>query len=152
MELKGQRRLAAKVMKCGESRVWMDPARLGDISQAITAQDIRRLVADGVIRESLKKAGINRSHRSWLISQKKKGRRRGKGSRKGGTASRFDRKSAWIARVRVQRKLLKELLVAGKVDKMTYKFLYARSKGGFFRSRSHVMGFVEELPKQKSRA
>lgn len=147
MELAAQRRLAAKVMKCGESRVWMDPARLGDIAQAITAEDIRRLVADGVIRELPKRPGTSRARRRWLLEQKRKGRRKGKGSRKGARGAMFSRKRAWMARIRAQRALLRELLRAGKIDKPTYKALYMKAKGGFFRSRAHINAYVEETKK-----
>ena len=131
-------------MKCGASRVWLDPSRLGDISQAITSGDIRRLVNDGVIKKHPPKAGINRAKRAYLVKQKKAGRRKGKGSRKGGAGSRTSRKSSWIARVRAQRKLLKELLQAERIDRRLYRSLYRKSGGGFFRSRAHIMSYIEE--------
>lgn len=156
MELKAQRRLAAKVMKCGESRVWMDPAQLGEISESITTQDIRRLVRDGIIQE-IQKKGVSSGRTEKIKVQKKAGRRKGKGSRKGALGTRFDRKHAWIVRVRAQRKLLGELLDAGTVDKKLYKDLYRKSGGGFFRSRAHLMGHVEEIktaagPEAKTKA
>lgn len=143
MELKAQRRLAARIMKCGESRVWMDPARLGEISEAITAGDVRRLVRDGIVA-STQKTGVSKSRAGITRSQKKRGRQKGKGSRKGSLGTRFSRKRAWIARVRAQRKLLREMLEAGSIEKNTYKDLYRKSGGGFFRSRAHLMGHVEE--------
>ena len=36
-----QRKLAAKVLKCGENRVWIDPKN-EKVKQAITRRDIRR--------------------------------------------------------------------------------------------------------------
>ena len=146
MELVAQKRLAARVMNCGVSRVWIDPARLGDVAQAITTADIRRLVADGVISKVPEK-GVSKGRYRKMAEQKRKGRRKGKGSRKGNLGTRFDRKHAWINRVRAQRKLAKEMLAAGKLDKGKYKNIYRKIKGGFFRSRAHLMSYVEEAKK-----
>lgn len=143
MEVKGQRRMAARVMKCGESRVWFDPSRLGDISQAITTADIRRLISSGVITERPKKSP-SLARARHIAEQKRKGRRKGHGSRKGSIGTRLAAKHSWINRVRSQRRLLKEMLGAGLVDKPKYKMLYKMSKGGFFRSRAHLKAYVEE--------
>jgi large subunit ribosomal protein L19e len=146
MELVAQKRLAARVMNCGVSRVHIDPARLGDVAQAITTSDIRKLVSDGVIYRAPEK-GVSKGRARKTAEQKRKGRRKGKGSRKGNLGTRFDRKHAWINRVRAQRKLAKEMLAAGRIDKPAYKGIYRKIKGGFFRSRAHLMGYVEELKK-----
>ena len=146
MELVAQKRIAAHVMNCGVSRVWIDPARLGDVSEAITTSDIRRLVKDGVISQKPKK-GNSGGRRRKNAEQKRKGRRKGKGSRKGHIGVRNNTKRAWINRVRAQRKLSKELLAAGRIDKPTYKQIYRKIKGGFFRSRAHLMSYTEEIKK-----
>lgn len=144
MEVAAQRRLAAKIMKCGESRVWMDPSKLGEIAQAITAADVRRLISSNIIAET-PKMGVSKGRKKYIAAQKRKGRRKGKGSRKGKIGSRFSRKHSWIKTVRAQRQLLKEMLAGGKIDKKTYKNMYCKSKGGYFRSRAHVNAYVEEL-------
>ncbi|MBI2583662.1 MAG: 50S ribosomal protein L19e [Candidatus Aenigmarchaeota archaeon] len=141
MELKAQRRIAAKIMKCGESRVWMDPARLGDISQAITTQDVRRLVKDGVVRKKPKQ-GVSKARVRHTAQQKRKGRRKGKGSRKGALGSRHSRKNSWMNMIRGQRSLAKNLLKEGKIDKKVYKDVYRKAGGGFFRSRAHLMQYA----------
>ena len=145
MELAAQKRLAARVMKCGESRVWMDPARLGDISQSITTQDIRKLVKDGIIRKRQKK-GVSKSRVRHTAEQKSKGRRKGKGSRKGAIGTRYNSKNAWMNSIRAQRSLAKQLLKNGKIDKAAYKDVYRKSGGGFFRSRAHMLQYVEVSP------
>ena len=150
MEVAAQRRLAAKVMKCGESRVWMDPAKLGEISQAITTADVRRLIGSGIIAER-PKTGLSTGRRKHNIDQKRKGRRKGKGSRKGKIGSRFSRKRAWIGVIRAQRSLLKEMLAAKKIDKKTYTNMYYKAKGGYFRSRAHVNLYVDELAKSATK-
>ncbi|MEM7813379.1 MAG: 50S ribosomal protein L19e [Candidatus Aenigmatarchaeota archaeon] len=146
MEVAAQRRLAAKILKCGKSRIWMDPAKLGEIAQAITAADVRRLIGSGVIREE-PKSGVSRSRARYIAEQKRAGRRKGKGSRKGALGARFRRKSAWMNAIRAQRAMLKELLISGKIDKKTYKQMYRKSGGGYFRSRAHIKACVEELTK-----
>ena len=40
-------------------------------------------------------------------------------------------------------RLLKELKSTGKVDNRTYRDLYTKSKSGYFRSKSHVMIYLE---------
>ncbi|MBC7219095.1 MAG: 50S ribosomal protein L19e, partial [Hadesarchaea archaeon] len=44
MKLDTKKRLAAKILKVGVNRVWIDPSRLGDVSAAITREDIKRLI------------------------------------------------------------------------------------------------------------
>ena len=39
MNLKNQRRIAASLLKCGENRVWIDPNRLEDASDAIRSEE-----------------------------------------------------------------------------------------------------------------
>ena len=51
-----QRRLAAAELKIGESRVWInpDPEVASELSEAITREDIRTLIADGNIQNPQK--------------------------------------------------------------------------------------------------
>ncbi|MFQ5758479.1 MAG: 50S ribosomal protein L19e, partial [Candidatus Bathyarchaeia archaeon] len=50
LSLKNQRRLAAEILKVGESRVWIDPDRTEDVEIVITRDEIRRLIHEGAIR------------------------------------------------------------------------------------------------------
>lgn len=141
-DLRSQKTVAARIMKCGASRVWMDPSRSADIAEAITAQDVRGLIKDGVIR-ALPKQGLSSYRKNWLAAQKKKGRRKGRGSRKGAAGTRLRRKGAWMSRIRAIRSLLRQLKSDGRIDSKTYRGVYVKSKSGFFRSRSHVMIYLE---------
>lgn len=47
--LRLQKRLAAKVLKCGKGKIWLDPNEVNEISNANSRQNIRRLVKDGLI-------------------------------------------------------------------------------------------------------
>ncbi|MBI5072712.1 50S ribosomal protein L19e, partial [Candidatus Woesearchaeota archaeon] len=40
-------------------------------------------------------------------------------------------------------KLMKDLLKDKKISKKSYKMLYRKTKGGFFRSRAHLRAYVE---------
>ncbi len=143
MELRSQKKVAAKILKCGKSKVWINPARIGDVSQAITSHDIRRLIADGVIVKE-QRVGLSNFKKKKIETQKKKGRRKGEGSRKGGYGTRHSRKSEWINKIRAQRSILKEMLEKNDIDKNAYKDLYRKTKGGFFRSRTHLRSYVEK--------
>jgi large subunit ribosomal protein L19e len=150
-----QKIIASKVLKCGVSRVWIDPARTSDVKDAITTEDIRRLIKDGIIK-ALPKQGLSSARRSKMMMQKRKGRRKGHGSRKGTSGARAPGKRQWIKRIRAIRALLKELRNQGAIERRTYRSLYTVSKSGFFRSKSHLMTHLErnnllkkELAKEK---
>lgn len=134
--------MAAKILKCGLSRVWMNPSRLADIDEAITAEDIRRLIKDGVIAAK-PKIGISSFRKNKIAEQKRKGRRRGRGSVKGSRGTRLRKKDTWIKTIRPIRSMLRQLKSDGRVDNRTYRNLYKKSKSGFFRSRGHVMIYLE---------
>ncbi len=142
MDLKSQKIMASKTMKCGKSRVWIDPTRIADVSDAITLADIRKLISDGVIRK-LPEKGLSGFRTKKRAAQKAKGRRKGKGSRKGGAGTRLPKKKTWMKRIRAIRKLIRHLKDEGKIDNKTYRDVYVKSKSGFFRSKSHVMIHLE---------
>jgi large subunit ribosomal protein L19e len=151
MDLKSQKKLASRIMKCGITRVWMDPARSADIAEAITAGDMRKLVNDGVVK-AVPKVGVSNFRKNKIAKQKKKGHRKGTGSRKGALGTRLHKKRTWISRIRAMRKLLIELRTAGRIDGKAYRDVYIKSKSGFFRSRSHIMIYLERnnlLKKEK---
>jgi len=129
--------------KSSEKRVKLDPARLIDISEAITKTDIRELIREGMITVVQKK-GVSRARANKTQIQKRKGLRKGKGSRKGTQNSRISKKKRWTNKVRSQRKLIKELKEKSIIDGKHYRKLYLLVKGGFFRSRRHIKIFIEE--------
>ncbi len=140
MKMKLQKNLASKVMKCGRSRVWLEPTRIADISEAITTEDVRKLIKDGLIKEMPQK-GLSSFRKKKMLAQKVKGRRNGSGSRKGKAVK---GKNLWIKKIRTIRAALRELKDSGRIDNKTYRHLYMVSKSGFFRSRSHLMNYLEK--------
>ncbi|WP_290597838.1 MULTISPECIES: 50S ribosomal protein L19e [unclassified Archaeoglobus] len=144
MDLSFQRRLAASVLKCGENRVWFDPTAVEDIATAATKEDIRELIEQGVIKRKPVK-GICRARIRKNRIQKKKGRRRGHGSRRGAKGARMPKKRRWIIRIRALRKSLREMRDSGEIDRTTYRILYRKAKGGEFRSVAHLKAYIEQL-------
>jgi len=143
MRLKSQRRLAAQLLKVGENRVWFDKDRLEEVKEAITKIDIKKLIKDLAIQAKPKKS-ISGFRRRKKYLQKRKGRQQGKGSRKGTLNARQPAKRVWMTKVRLQRSLLKKLRDKKIIDPKNYRNLYRKSKGGFFRSRRHVLLYLEE--------
>lgn len=137
MDLKNQRRMAAELLKCGVNRVWVDPNRSEDISDAITRADVRVLIDSGAVRAK-QKVGVSRGRAEFERSQRRKGRQRGHGSRRGKKGARKPSKERWMQAIRPIRRKLKELRDAGKIDTATYRVYYLKAKGGVFKSRPHL--------------
>ena len=143
MDLKNQKRIAAKVLKSGRSRVYFDPERLSDISEALTKADIRSLVSDGAIRAKPVSSN-SRGRARRIASQKRKGRRKGPGSRKGASGTRMPRKRLWVTRIRVQREFIKMLKEKKLLNPKSYRNLYNMAKSGLFRSKRHIKLYIDE--------
>jgi len=137
MDLSNQRRIAAEVLKCGRHRVWIDPDEIEEVEKAVTRQDIRNLVKKGII-SARKKKGVSRARARILHEQRKKGRRRGHGSRKGAAYARRPKKVRWILTIRPIRKYLRQLRDEGVITPAIYRKYYVRAKGGEFKSKHHL--------------
>lgn len=150
MKLDAQKKLAADVLKCSPKRVWFDPERLADIKESITKVDIKGLVKDKAIAKKPVKA-VSRGRARVRQQQRRAGRRKGHGSRKGSANARASEKSVWINKIRAQRELLKKIKEKGLITGPVYRRLYEKSKGGFFRSKKHLKLYIEErhLAKEK---
>lgn len=136
-DLRNQRRMAASLLKCGIHRVWMDQDRLEEIARAVTKDDIRVLINGKAIKAKQKK-GISSGRKKYAANQKKKGRQKGYGSRKGAKYARFPRKRQWIRTIRPLRAYLKDLRNDGSLSPSLYQKYYRKAKGGEFRSRRHL--------------
>jgi large subunit ribosomal protein L19e len=136
-DLRNQRRMASTLLKCGENRVWMDHDRTDEIAKAVTKDDIRVLIKGKAIKSRQIK-GISRGRTRIAAQQKKKGRRKGPGSRKGAKYARLPRKQRWIQTIRPLRAFLRDLRDAGKIDRTIYRKYYRKAKGGEFRNKHHL--------------
>ncbi|ALM74112.1 50S ribosomal protein L19e [Thermococcus barophilus] len=138
-----QRRIAAEILKCGENRIWIDPERIEDVKSAITREDIKRLIKEGVIKKKPVK-GQSTYRAKIRHEQRKRGRHRGPGSRKGKKTARMGKKERWIMTIRALRKELRKLKAEKKIDVHTYRRLYIRAKGGQFKNKHQLYLFLEE--------
>lgn len=143
-DVASQKRIVASVLKCGVNRVWFDPARLSDIENAISREDLRALITDGAIKARQKK-GVSRGRARARIAQRSYGHRKGAGKRKGAAGARHPSKTAWVQKIRAIRKVLVELRTAGTIDRHLYRILYRKAAGGQFRSVAHMKAQMEIL-------
>ncbi|MEN2974753.1 MAG: 50S ribosomal protein L19e [Candidatus Caldarchaeales archaeon] len=132
-----QKRLAADLMKCGVSRVRFDEDRLDEVVEAITREDVRRLIKDGVIFKVHEK-GVSRGR-----ARERKEKDRGRGSRKGKKYSIVTRKERWMLKIRAQRRKLKELRDRKIIEHSTYRSIYGMVKAGAFKSVRDMITYLE---------
>ncbi|MFA5333342.1 MAG: 50S ribosomal protein L19e [Candidatus Nanoarchaeia archaeon] len=140
MNLNNQKKLAAKTFKVGKKRIKLNPEKKDKLKDAITRFDIRKLKGTAITVES--KKGVSKARSNKLKEQKKKGRKKGPGSKKGAKYSRISRKQLWINKVRIQRKLIKELKQKSILSKEFYRKIYNMVSGGFFRSKAHLKLYI----------
>lgn len=142
MKVDRAKTLISEMYGVGVKRVWIDPNHIEEVESALTKDDLRKLVERGVIR-ILQKKGQSRVRARILKIKKKKGRKRGPGSRRGTPGARLDPKLAWMRKIRAIRHLLKRLREKGIIDRKTYRRLYRQAKGGHIRSKAHVLEIIE---------
>jgi large subunit ribosomal protein L19e len=144
MKLNLQKRLAAKLAKVGKQRIVIHPDAAEDVKAAITTADVGGLISEGKI-EVINKRGVSRHRARKLNIQRQKGRRKGQGTRKGKKYARLPRKTVWMHKIRLQRATIKKLKADGKIeDTKIYRRLYLLAKGGFFRSKKHLLLYATQ--------
>jgi large subunit ribosomal protein L19e len=129
--LKSQRRLAAEILQIGQNRVWIDSERIGDVEAAMTREEIKKLIHEGIIKR-LPEKGISRARARIVHEKKKKRRRSGPGSRSGSARAKISKKEAWMSKIRALRKKLRELKTNKIVTESTYRKLYKMASSGRF--------------------
>jgi len=130
-------------MGVSPKRIKFNNERILDIKKAITKTDIRQLVSEKAITKVQEK-GVSRGRARKIKEQKSKGQRKGEGSRQGKATARLPGKEAWIKKIRSQRKFLSELKEKKLITLKTYRNIYMKCKGGFFRSTRHMKLYLEE--------
>jgi len=141
-DLRAQRRLAADVLDVGKNRVWLDPEEQDELADAITREDIRDLIDQGVIRAKPKQ-GNSRGRVRERAAKRAYGHQKGPGSRKGSAGAREDEKDRWKRKVRTQRQKLRELRDDGTLTPGQYRELYNKSRGGEFPDVRRLLNFIE---------
>lgn len=140
--LRSQRRLAAQILKVGQDRVWINPNRIDDVEAAITREEVRKLIHEGVIKP-LKEKGVSRARARAVHEKKKKGLRRGPGSRSGAAKANVSKKEAWMSKIRALRKRLRELKSQKVITESTYRKLYVMAKSGRFASVADMEHYIK---------
>jgi large subunit ribosomal protein L19e len=144
MESKKAKQLAAIILKVGKGRIYVDPAQIAKVSEAMTKDDVRTLIAERIIK---KRPEVSQSRGRAKATQaaRAKGRARGKGKRSATRKVRSEQKSRWMGRVRSQRRTLRELKVSNptEVEKLNYSQVYKKIKGGYFRGKRHLVEYIE---------
>lgn len=138
-----QKRLAAEILDVGVSRIRIDPSRISDVAQAITREDIRKLIDEGVIWVE-PEHGITGYSSKIRHLKRRRGLRRGHGRRRGSKNARLKTKEKWMSRIRKIRSFLRYLRDRNIVDKKTYRKLYMLAKGGYFNSLQSLKSYLRE--------
>ena len=141
MSLKSQRRLAAEILKVGETRIWIDPDRIDYVETAITREEIRKLIHEKVVK-SLPEKGVSRSRARIFAEKRKKGLRRGPGGKSGSARSKITKKQAWMNRIRPIRRRLRELRDTRAIAVSSYRRLYDMSESGVFESKADLERYI----------
>jgi large subunit ribosomal protein L19e len=142
MNLKNQRRIAADIMGVGVRRVLIPEDSAGEVAEALTREDVRILIHNGVIKKRPEKSP-SRGRARERETQEKKGRHRGYGRRKGRKTARGPRKEAWITKIRAIRDEIQKLRKEGKITESNYRKIYLQAKGNLFHSRRHLREHIE---------
>lgn len=133
--MKLQKKLAARILGVGESKIWLDPTKISEIEKAVSAADVRKLIKKGYIKKKVEKVSK---------PKEKKKKRRYYGSKKGKKYSIVSKKERWVKLVRVLRRYAKELKEKGKIDNKTYRRIRALIKGGMFKSKAHLELYLKQ--------
>ncbi|MBL7147396.1 MAG: 50S ribosomal protein L19e [Nanoarchaeota archaeon] len=143
LNLRTKKRIVKDLINIGKKRIKFTPENLEEIKSALTKKDIKSLIKKGVIKIKQKKKS-SRSRIRKNIIQKRKGRRKGQGSKKGKESARLNSKKKWMHAIRAQRNLLKELRNKNLITAHVYRKMYLKAKGGFFRSKRHILTYLTE--------
>ncbi len=140
--LSSQRRLAAQLLKVGQNRVWIDPERIDDVEAAITREEIRKLIHEDVIKPMPEK-GVSRARTRLIHEKKKKGRRKGPGSKSGTGHARISKKETWMSKIRALRERLRKLKESRIITESTYRRLYTMASSGRFVSMADLERYLK---------
>jgi len=142
-DLKGQRRLAAQILKIGQNRVWINPDRMNDVEGAITREEVRKLIHEKII-VSLPEKGVSRSRAKTIRTKKALGRRSGPGSITGAGKAKLTKKDVWMIKIRSLRRKIRELKASRVITEKTYTQYYRMAGRGRFNSIAELERHLKE--------
>ena len=92
---------------------------------------------------SLPEKGVSRSRAKIVIEKKRKGLRKGPGSKTGSPRAKITKKEAWMTRIRSQRKRLRELKTNRIIMESTYRKIYMVAGSGKFDSIADLERYLK---------
>lgn len=131
--LTNQRRLASRILKVGKNRVWINPDKIEDVESAITREEVRKLVHEKAIAATPIQ-GVSRGRAKVIQAKKRRGRRKGPGSKSGTPRAVISKKEAWMTKIRSLRRKLRELKANRTITEGIYRELYMIAGSGRFAS------------------
>ena len=146
MNLGKQKELAARALNVSKKRIKFDattPENIKSLKEVISREDVRNLVDDKIITK-LNKRGNSRTSANKIAAQKAKGLRKGQGSRKGTANARDNEKQKWMVKIRALRSMLQNLKSKDQLETATFRSLYLKAKGNFFRNKRHLSLYIEQ--------
>jgi large subunit ribosomal protein L19e len=129
-------------MKVGQNRVWIDPERVSDVESAITREEVRKMIHEKVIVSSPIQ-GVSRGRAKVIHAKKRKGRRKGPGSKSGTPHATISKKEAWMKKIRSLRKKLREYKANRVVTESNYRTLYMIAGSGRFASIADMERYIK---------
>lgn len=146
MNLGKQKKLAARALGVSPKRVKFNIADADSakaVKELISREAVKELVEDKIV-EKIPVKGNSRTRANFIAAQKKKGLRKGQGSRKGTENARFNHKDKWMIKIRALRAHLLKLKETEKIENTVYRDLYRKSKGNFFRNKRHLSLYIQQ--------
>lgn len=146
MKLNKQKELAARALGISKKRVKIVAKTAEERKAAkelISRDGVQDLIQEKIIRKIPLK-GNSRTRANHILEQKKKGRRSGHGNRKGTANARKNEKDTWMLKIRSLRAVLKKYKDQERLDTKTYRDLYRKAKGNFFRNKRHMSLYMKQ--------
>lgn len=145
------RRLAAEILKCGKTKLWLDDNETERLNGAASREQIRQLVNDNVIIKKQDKHNSRGRFRARLEA-KKKGRHTGTGKRFGTANARMPEKELWMKKIRAMRTMLKEMRANGEITREDFRTFYMQAKGNLFKHRFSMKEHIAKKKAEEQRA
>jgi large subunit ribosomal protein L19e len=142
MDLSSKKRLAARMLGVGESRVRIDPDSLETVADAITREAVRGLISAGLIW-AVPAKGVSRGR---VRFRHRRNQLRGSGpGRKKGTAKARAGGDTWPGRVRALRKRLRVHKDRANLSPRNFRVVYKQIKGGQIRTVKRLEEAIREV-------
>jgi large subunit ribosomal protein L19e len=122
--------------------VWIDSEKIEDAEAAMTREEIKKLIHEGIIKP-LPEKGISHARARIVHEKKKKRRRSGPGSKSGAARAKISKKEAWMSKIRALRKKLRELKTGKIIAEDTYSKVYRMASSGRFESVADMERYLK---------